>query len=405
MSDIQLESGANAVLPDQETVRIRLACDGPPLPRVAVVLLDANRRATGSRPVLRVGVDEADTGPLRPVRDPARPDDVVVAVDLSRLGPEVAGIEVCLIRGPAPWPGSVSAVADSPRTGARTVRFDLATAKSAETVLVFTSLYRHSGVWKLRAFGQGYAGGVERLAQSFGLAPQMLAWPAAPPPPVEPPPLPTPATGARTAAPPPAPAPEKPAGRISLAKRGEGISLEKKSPTGFGEIRFSLAWQAGSRGLFGGSAVDLDLGCLWELTDGDKGVVQALGNTFGSYDSPPFLKLSGDDRRGGGGEEIRINGNRIDRIRRLVVFAYIYRGAPNWRAAEAVATVAVPGHPLIEVRLDTPERALGMCAIARIETAAPGLRVTREERYVRGHRYLDRAFGWGLSWVAGSKDD
>ena len=56
----------------------------------------------------------------------------------------------------------------------------------------------------------------------------------------------------------------------------------------------------------GTSGIDLDLGCLYELNDGRKGAVQALGNAFGSLTNPPFISLDGDDRTGdsvGGGRE------------------------------------------------------------------------------------------------------
>lgn len=42
--------------------------------------------------------------------------------------------------------------------------------------------------------------------------------------------------------------------------------------------------------------VDLDLGCLYELADGSKGIVQALGNSFGALNTHPFIQLDGDDR-------------------------------------------------------------------------------------------------------------
>ena len=45
-----------------------------------------------------------------------------------------------------------------------------------------------------------------------------------------------------------------------------------------GELRVNLNWNQGkSGGMFHkSSAIDLDLGCLYELADGRKGVVQAL---------------------------------------------------------------------------------------------------------------------------------
>ena len=54
--------------------------------------------------------------------------------------------------------------------------------------------------------------------------------------------------------------------------------------------------------------VDLDLGCLYELTDGTKGVVQPLGSFLGDLNEPPYVKLSGDDRFGSAsGETIYVN--------------------------------------------------------------------------------------------------
>src|SRR3546814_10682737 len=59
----------------------------------------------------------------------------------------------------------------------------------------------------------------------------------------------------------------------------------------FGEIILNLNWTQAEqkKGFFGGGAknIDLDLGVLFELKNGDKGVIQALGNTFGSFNYDP----------------------------------------------------------------------------------------------------------------------
>jgi tellurite resistance protein TerA len=45
-----------------------------------------------------------------------------------------------------------------------------------------------------------------------------------------------------------------------------------------------------------------------------------------------------------------------------------------------------------------------MCAIALLTNDGRGdFTVSREVRYVRGHRELDVAYGWGLQWTAGRK--
>ena len=125
--------------------------------------------------------------------------------------------------------------------------------------------------------------------------------------------------------------------KIELTKKGQSINLEKKTGK-IGRITVNLNWnqqaQKPSGGflssLFGGknSGVDLDLGCLFELKNGDKGCVQALGNSFGSYQDRPYIELDGDDRTGSisNGENLRINGDFLKEIKRIVVFSFIYQG-------------------------------------------------------------------------------
>lgn len=48
-------------------------------------------------------------------------------------------------------------------------RFDLSEDMSVETAMVFGEIYRNSGEWKFKAVGQGFAGGLKPLANSFGV--------------------------------------------------------------------------------------------------------------------------------------------------------------------------------------------------------------------------------------------
>ena len=155
--------------------------------------------------------------------------------------------------------------------------------------------------------------------------------------------------------------------------------------------------------------IDLDLGCLYEFTDGSRGVVQALGNAFvaavpGAAEAS--IWLDGDDRSGSSaaGENLYVNLAHAASIRRLLVFAYIYEGAPNWAAAGGVVTLVPPVGPQIEVHLDEPRPGARTCAIALLAPADGTLSVRREIRYVDGTQAeLDRAYGWGIQWAAGRK--
>ena len=135
---------------------------------------------------------------------------------------------------------------------------------------------------------------------------------------------------------------------INLQK-GRKVQLKKASSTGIGQVLINLNWNSTPLGfwanfwysLFGGGGIDLDLGCMYELKNGDKGTVQALGNKFGLLRMPPYISLDGDDRTGESseGENLRIEGNQISQIKRVLVYTFIYDGVANWRDADAIVTI------------------------------------------------------------------
>ena len=202
---------------------------------------------------------------------------------------------------------------------------------------------------------------------------------------------------------------------INLSK-GQKINLQKTSPSsGLGEILVNLNWnskpanQGFLKGLFGSgsSGIDLDLGCLYELNDGRKGAVQALGNAFGSLTNPPFISLDGDDRTGNsvGGENLRINGNMVSQIRRILVYTFIYEGVANWQQADAVVTIKYPGAEDIIVKMDTFNSSQKMCGLALFQNVNnETFSVEKIVQFYQGHQALDQAYGWNMRWTTGRKD-
>lgn len=55
--------------------------------------------------------------------------------------------------------------------GAEIARFDLSEDASTSTAMIFGEVYRGSDAadWKLKAVGQGYEGGLAKLAKDFGV--------------------------------------------------------------------------------------------------------------------------------------------------------------------------------------------------------------------------------------------
>ena len=198
---------------------------------------------------------------------------------------------------------------------------------------------------------------------------------------------------------------------ISLEK-GKKVSLKKGSQSGLGEILINLNWNTkpAKKGLFGmfggGQGIDLDLGCLFELKDGQKGAVQALGNAFGSLQHLPFIALDGDDRTGAvtTGENLRIDGNKIALFKRILVYTFIYEGVANWQQADAVVTIKYPGAEDLIIKMDSYNSNDVMCGLALLENVNDEtFSVEKIVQFYPGHQALDCAFHWGMRWQAGRK--
>jgi tellurite resistance protein TerA len=212
--------------------------------------------------------------------------------------------------------------------------------------------------------------------------------------------------------------------KVTLTKGAPKVSLTKSGSAG-GIARVNLNWsalaptppaaptggflakmKAAAATVNVSKGVDLDLGCLYELADGRKGVIQALGNAFGSLDAAPWILLDGDDRTGQvtGGENMSINLSQPGRFKRVLIFAMIYEGAPNWAAVDGVVTLTPASGQPIEVKLDATEAAVRMCAVAQLVDTGGELVFQREVRYIEGGQVaLDKAYGWGMNWARGRK--
>jgi len=218
-------------------------------------------------------------------------------------------------------------------------------------------------------------------------------------------------------------APAASTGKVSLTKGAPRVSLTKSGAVG-GIARVNLNWSAAAptpppasggflakmKSAAAAAAaprgVDLDLGCLYELADGRKGVIQALGNSFGSLNSPPWIALDGDDRTGSvaGGENMSINLGQPGRFKRVLIFAMIYEGAANWAAVDGVVTLTPASGQQFEVKLDATGSGSRMCAVAQLVESGGELVFQREVQYIEGGQMaLDKAYGWGMNWARGRK--
>lgn len=304
----------------------------------------------------------------------------------------------------------------------------LSSAGRNEKAIILAECYRRQGSWKFRFIAQGFEGGLKPLSEHFGVeiadeapaqnqnASQNQAQPINTQRPIN-----TQKAGSTSQAstPPPIPATSSiNLSKITLTKNQSSINLKKRDD--FGKISVNLDWNqrpesnksAPKKGLLGdlfkqhqSSGIDLDVGAMIHLKNGEKTLIQALGDRFGSLQSAPYVCLRADDRTGqvSGGEWLDINGQQWSQIEEVFIFAFIYEGAPNWEKTDGVVTIHVPDQSPIETRLTEGAGNLPMCAIARLVNQQGSINVERINQYFKGHQEMDKAFNWGFSWKRGRK--
>ena len=210
---------------------------------------------------------------------------------------------------------------------------------------------------------------------------------------------------------------------IILEKGGDSHRINLEKPSGkplTGEIIINLDWNKGGffKNFFG-NAVDLDLGCFYELRDGKKMLIDGLQFSHGRggdrhhqtqqgcYDNAPYIWHQGDDRGGGSssGETILVNPNGVSQIKRIIVYTFIYEGVAKWSETNAVVTVKVPGCDDVVVEMGQKYSNKKFCAIAQLDFGTDSsITVKKLVTFHNSHSDCDRAYGWGFNYSPGSKD-
>ncbi|MDJ0470857.1 MULTISPECIES: TerD family protein [Nocardiaceae] len=144
---------------------------------------------------------------------------------------------------------------------------------SSESIVIALEIYRRQGSWKVRAVGQGYAGGFAALVTDHGVSVDDAPAPTPPPAPPTPP---APAAQPAPPAAPPAPVRSE-APEVSLTKskpvslsKGQKVTLRKDGGVALTVIRMGLGWDPVTTpkkgGLFGGGGraanIDLDASAI-----------------------------------------------------------------------------------------------------------------------------------------------
>lgn len=385
---MNLTPGGNAPVPGQE-LRVRVTSGGQV--DASAFRLYAEGKVQGDADMVFYGQPRNDDGTVSLVSEGQYS---TFTVALNRLKPDVQKIAFTVTCDGGQTVAGLRTLSVDVEQGATSLISGLVELNGRqEAALILGEFYRRHNDWKFRFVAQGFNGGLKPLAEHFGVNIADEPASAAPTPPV--------VTSAPVET-------KISLSKVSLTKEKPAISLAKRD--NFGEIRINLNWhrdssKSGFAGLFGSKGVDLDLGAFVELQDGYKSVIQALGKAFGDYHNEPYVQLKGDDRTGdvSEGEWLHINGREWKHIREVLIYAFIYGGVPSWDKTDGVVTLHVPDQPQIETRLTEGENRRTLCAIARLVNENGAIKVERINQYFKSQSELDRAFGWGFRWSAGSK--
>lgn len=208
---------------------------------------------------------------------------------------------------------------------------------------------------------------------------------------------------------------------IILDKSGDThrINLEK-TPASSEEIVINLDWSQGGflKKMFG-SAVDLDLGCFYELRNGKKMLIDGLQfsqnrggrrdqvTNQGCYTQVPYIWHHGDDRgtSASSGENISVNPQGINQIKRMVIYTFIFEGAAKWSDTNAVVKVKVPGQEEVVVEMGNHNTNQRFCAIAELNFGGDNsITVKKLVTFHNSHSDCDKVYGWGFNYTPGKKD-
>ena len=287
-----------------------------------------------------------------------------IEMDLDQVPPDIDQVRVVVTLEAegarfGAFAPPVARVADA--AGQELVEYH-ATGLAAESIVIALEVYRRGADWKVRAVGQGYAGGLADLITDHGVsvddpgasapgtpspvpAVTMPVSPAYPPPVAvatvpAPPPLPSP-----TYRPPAPPSSAGTTGEISLVKgrsvslkKGQRVSLRKDGGVALTVVRMGLGWDpVKKRGMFGGREVDIDLDAS-ALTFAGQHIVEVV--YFGNLRSKDgSIQHLGDNLTGAGDgddESIVVDLARIPATVTTVIFLVAsYQGQSFEQVANA----------------------------------------------------------------------
>ncbi|MBQ7528881.1 TerD family protein [bacterium] len=245
-----------------------------------------------------------------------------------------------------------------------------------EKALIIIEFYRKDE-WRFSVVGQGFNGGLSALLKYYGGEEETDTSASAHEP--------TPKTTAvPVPAPTPAPTPASTSTATTLSQNGQTASLKGVAP-----VNIALTYRRSPSV----PKAELRLGCMVELKDGQKFMLQTLGSHLGHKDSAPYITAQ---QNSGQFDELTIY--KPEQIKRLLLFTFVYL-APNFaKDFGAVVILKDKNGNSVRVPLLAPSPSQKFCAVATIDFDNK-LNIKREECYFTNHQFADQHYKFNFNWV------
>ena len=199
---------------------------------------------------------------------------------------------------------------------------------------------------------------------------------------------------------------------INLQKGGDQHKIDLSKGNTNITVHANLNWNQNvqeKKGFFtsifggGSNGPDLDIGCMYEMQNGNKGVIQPLGKNFGNKSQEPFIFLDKDDTSGSESDGENMYVFKPELIKRVMFFALIYDGAKNFQSVGGKMIFKISNGEEITLDLNNPDSSSVFCAAALFENKNGSYFLTKEERYFKNHQPADAHYGFGFKWTTGKK--
>ncbi|MDE1461599.1 TerD family protein [Spartinivicinus poritis] len=250
------------------------------------------------------------------------------------------------------------------------VKTDLANNRD-ESLLIVSELYRHQGSWKVRSVCQGFNDGIVQLEKQYNIS------------------LTEPASTANTG------------GVIDKAKSQVSAQQNKQvlHPISAEDLLVTLTWDNQlnphdpmNNVLDFNPVNDMRIGAFYELSNGQRGLVQSYGEERGSYYGVPYIQaLSNEEQRA---QQLQLNTQYWHKSYRILVYCFILEGLSQWNKLGA----SIDFNKLDQININSYRCDQPLCAVAMIERVAQQYKLTPLVEFFDSLVAMDQAYGWGLPW-------